>query len=62
MDAQAYLKLKKKENKTEVEWELLKSEGILRTVREFITDADKHDKEPRYFIDRIREYLRENDY
>lgn len=62
MDGQAYFELKKKEEKTEAEWELLKTEGILRTVSEFITDADKHDRDPRYYIDRIREYLRENDY
>lgn len=62
MDGQAYLKLKKKEDKTEVEWELLKSEGVLRIISELVTDADKHDKEPRYFIDQIRDCLNENNY
>lgn len=57
-----YLKLQKKENKTDIEWELLKSEAMLRTISEMVTTADKHKREPQFYIDEMRKYLQENDY
>lgn len=62
MRSPEYLALKKKENKTETEWELLKAVSVLRMIGECVTDASKHEQESGYFIDQIRQHLNDNDF
>lgn len=57
MKSMDYFKLKKKENKSEVEWELLKAEQTLRAVGELVTDATKGMLEGDEAIRLIRERL-----
>lgn len=62
MNSPEYLALKKKENKTPTEWELLKAVSTLRLISECVTDASKHVDYSENYINRIREHLNDNDY
>jgi hypothetical protein len=57
METTDYLKLKKKEDKTEVEWELLKSVQALRAIGEIVTDTTKERMSNGEAIRAIRERL-----
>lgn len=62
MNSVQYRALKKKEDKTETEWELLKAVSTLRLISETVTIASKHEKSSDFYIDQIREHLNDNDY
>lgn len=57
-----YNALKKKPNKTETEWELLKAVSTLRVIAETVTVASKHEESGDFYINQIREHLNDNDY
>lgn len=50
-------KVGKKENKSEMEWKLLKSEQALRAIGEIVTDATKGELDSDEAIKTIRERL-----
>lgn len=59
MDATDYFALKKKEDKTETEWELLKATQALRAIGELVTDATKGQLDHADAIAAIRERLKD---
>lgn len=60
MSLDLYIELKKRENKTELEWDFIRYCRAVATISEIIISNEKFDLSDKDTVEEIREYLKNN--
>lgn len=61
IDISLAMEIKKKEDKTALEWEFLKYHSVLAIISEILIDVSKFETYAEDAIEQIREVLKDND-